>query len=109
MNKLSRRSVLAGGVSAAGFMLSAKFGDAKAAQDKVRVAWGDVIDVDSLPMAVAWARIKARGIDNEITSFAQEDLAIQATVGGQMDVGVATPFAVMQKVGDLEIFFRKRP
>ena len=88
-------------------MLSARFGDAKAAQDKVRVAWGDVIDVDSLPMAVAWARIKARGIDNEITSFAQEDLAIQATVGGQMDVGVATPFAVMQKVGDSRILFQE--
>ncbi len=73
---------------------------------KVRVAWGDVIDVESLPMAIAWARIKDRGIDNEITSFAQEDLAIQATVGGQADVGIATPFAVMEKVKDLRIFFQ---
>jgi NitT/TauT family transport system substrate-binding protein len=108
MKSLSRRSVLfAGGIGAAGFVLGARMNSAQAAGDKVRVAWGDVIDVDSLPMAVAWARIKARGIDNEITSFAQEDLAIQATIGGQMDIGIATPFTVMQKVPDLRIFFQE--
>jgi ABC-type nitrate/sulfonate/bicarbonate transport system substrate-binding protein len=106
MIRLSRRSVLAGGVGAAGFMLGARISGAQAA-DTVRVAWGDVIDVDSLPMAVAWARIKARGIDNEITSFAQEDLAIQATIARQMDIGIATPFSVMQKVKDLRIFFQE--
>ena len=107
MIKLSRRSVLAGGVGAVGLMVGAGITGAKAASDTVRVAWGDVIDVDSLPMAVAWARIKARGVDNEITSFAQEDLAIQATIGGQMDIGVATPFAVMQKITDLRLFFQE--
>lgn len=76
------------------------------AADKVRVAWGDVIDVEALPMVIALARAKDRGIDNEITSFAQEDLAIQAVVGGQADIGIATPFAVMQKVKDLRIFFQ---
>jgi len=105
MTKLSRRSVLAGGVGAAGYMLGARLGGAQA-QDKVRVAWGDVIDVESLPMAIALARAQDRGIANEITSFAQEDLAIQATVGGQADIGIATPFAVMQKVKDLRIFFQ---
>lgn len=106
MIKLSRRSVLAvGGISAAALMLVAAIGGAQA-QGKVRVAWGDVIDVESLPMAVALARAKDRGIDNEVTSFAQEDLAIQAVVGGQADIGVATPFAVMQKVTDLRLFFQ---
>ena len=105
MNRLSRRSVLVGGASAAGLMLTAGLEGARAA-GKVRVAWGDVIDVESLPMAIALARVKDRGIDNEITSFAQEDLAIQAVVGGQMDIGIATPFAVMQKVKDLRIFFQ---
>ncbi len=103
---LSRRSVLAGGAGAAAFMLGARHEGAKAAMGKVRVAWGDVIDAESLPMAVALARVKDRGIDNEIISFAQEDLAIQATIGGQADVGIATPFAVMQKVKDLRIFFQ---
>ncbi len=87
-------------------MLGARIPGVQAAEGKVRVAWGDVIDVESLPMAVALARAKDRGIDNEITSFAQEDLAIQATVGGQADIGIATPFAVMQKVKDLRIFFQ---
>ena len=101
MTKLSKRSVLAGAVGA-GFMLAASLG----AEAQVRVAWGDVVDVESLPMAVALARAAERGIDNEITSFAQEDLAIQAVVGGQADVGIATPFAVMQRVTDLRIFFQ---
>ena len=106
MQKLSRRSVLAGGAGAAALMLGARIDGVKAAGGTVRVAWGDVIDVELLPMAVALARAKDRGIDNEITSFAQEDLAIQATVGGQADIGIATPFAVMQKVKDLRIFFQ---
>jgi len=106
MQKLSRRSVLGGGIGAAGLMLGARITGVQAAEGKVRVAWGDVIDVESLPMAVALARAKDRGVDNEITSFAQEDLAIQATVGGQADIGIATPFAVMQKVKDLRIFFQ---
>ena len=107
MIKMSRRSVLAGGAGTLGLMVGGGLIPARAASAKVRVAWGDVIDMDSLPMAVAFARAKERGIDNEITSFAQEDLAIQATVGGQMDIGVATPFAVMQKVKDLRIFFQE--
>ncbi len=94
---------LAVGLTAAGLALG---GSIAKAQDVVRVAWGDVIDVESLPMAVALARAKDRGVDNEITSFAQEDLAIQAVVGGQADIGIATPFAVMQKVKDLRIFFQ---
>jgi ABC-type nitrate/sulfonate/bicarbonate transport system substrate-binding protein len=105
MTMLTRRSVLAGGVGTAGYMLAPRFSTAQA-QGKVRVAWGDVIDVESLPMVIALARAKDRGVDNEITSFAQEDLAIQAVVGGQSDVGIATPFAVMQKVKDLRIFFQ---
>ena len=106
MMKLSRRSALAGSVGAAGLLLGSRFGDVRAAEDVVRVAWGDVIDVESLPMAIALARASDRGIKNEITSFAQEDLAIQAVVGGQSDIGIATPFAVMQKVNDLRIFFQ---
>jgi ABC-type nitrate/sulfonate/bicarbonate transport system substrate-binding protein len=106
MFKLSRRSVLAGSAGVAAFALGARTNGSRAAMDKIRVAWGDVIDAESLPMAIALARVKDRGFDNEITSFAQEDLAIQATVGGQADIGIATPFAVMQKVKDLRIFFQ---
>ena len=107
MIKLTRRSALIGGAGTIGLMLSSPIPGARAATSTVRVAWGDVIDVDSLPMAVAFARVKERGVDNVITSFAQEDLAIQATIGGQADIGVATPFAVMQKVKDLRIFFQE--
>jgi ABC-type nitrate/sulfonate/bicarbonate transport system substrate-binding protein len=89
---------------AAFFMLQT--GSVQAA-DKVRVSFGDVVDVEALPMVIALERAKDRGVDYEITSFAQEDLAIQAVVGGQADLGIATPYAVMQKVKDLRIFFQQ--
>jgi NitT/TauT family transport system substrate-binding protein len=38
-----------------------------------------------------------RGVDYELTSFAKEELAIQAIVNGQADLGVGTPYSVIQK------------
>jgi NitT/TauT family transport system substrate-binding protein len=67
------------------------------AAEKVRVAMGDVVSVETLSFIVALERAKARGVDYELTSFAKEDLAIQATVNGQADLGMGTPYSVMQK------------
>jgi NitT/TauT family transport system substrate-binding protein len=64
---------------------------------QVQVALGDTISVETLAMVVALERAKARGFDYKLTSFAKEDLAIQAVVAGQADIGIATPFSVMQK------------
>ena len=50
------------------------------AADKVRVALGDVVSVETLAMVIALERAKERGVDYELTSFAKEDLAIQAIV-----------------------------
>jgi NitT/TauT family transport system substrate-binding protein len=36
-------------------------------------------------------------VNYELTSFAEEDLAVQAIVGGQMDVGIGTPYSVIQQ------------
>ena len=63
----------------------------------VRVALGDTVSVETLAFVVALERAKARGVDYTLTSFAKEDLAIQALIGGQADVGAATPYSVMQK------------
>jgi NitT/TauT family transport system substrate-binding protein len=68
-----------------------------AAQDKLRVALGDVVSEETLAFIVALERAKERGLDYELTSFAEEELAIQAIVGGQADVGVGTPYSVIQK------------
>jgi NitT/TauT family transport system substrate-binding protein len=90
--KLARAA--AGALVAAGLM----FGTAAAeAQGMVRVALGDVVSVETLAFLIALERAKERGLDYELTSFAEEELAIQAIVGGQADVGVGTPYAVIQK------------
>jgi NitT/TauT family transport system substrate-binding protein len=67
------------------------------AQGTVRVALGDVVSVETLGFVIALERAKERGLDYELTSFAEEDLAIQAIIGGQMDVGIGTPYAVIQQ------------
>jgi len=67
------------------------------AQQKVRVAFGDVLSAETLSMVVALERAKAKGVDYEITFFSKEELAIQAVMNGQSDLGVGTPYSVIQK------------
>jgi NitT/TauT family transport system substrate-binding protein len=82
------------GLAAAGLLLSLS---AAEAAEKVRVALGDVVSVETLAFVVALERAKERGIDYELTSFAKEELAIQSMINGQSDLGVGTPYAVIQK------------
>lgn len=63
----------------------------------VQVAMGDTVSVETLAMLIALERAKEKGVDYKLTSFAKEDLAIQAVIGGQADIGIATPYAVMEK------------
>jgi NitT/TauT family transport system substrate-binding protein len=70
---------------------------ATTAAEKVRVALGDVVSVETLAFIVALERAKDRGVDYELTSFAKEELSIQAIVNGQADIGVGTPYSVIQK------------
>jgi len=90
--------VLAGTVLAAWALAAVTIapGAARAAE-KVRVALGDVVSVETLAMLVALERAKDRGVDYDLTSFAKEDLAIQSVVNGQADLGIGTPYAVIQK------------
>ena len=46
---------------------------------------------------VALDRAKANGLDYEWTAFSDEELAIQAVLSGQMDIGFGTPYAAMQR------------
>ena len=72
-------------------------GGAAAGAEPVRIALGDVVSVETLALVGAFERAKDRGAAFNLTSFAKEDLAIQAVIGGQADIGVGTPYAVMQK------------
>jgi NitT/TauT family transport system substrate-binding protein len=65
---------------------------------KIRYALGDVISIDEMPLLIASERAKARGVDVEITAFKSEELATQAVINGQADVGQGTPYAALQKV-----------
>ena len=65
---------------------------------KIRYALGDVISIDELPLLIAVERAKPRGVDVEITAFKSEELATQAVINGQADVGQGTPYAALQKV-----------
>src|SRR5574341_1176163 len=67
-------------------------------RSKIRYALGDVISIDELPLLIASERAKARGVDVEITAFKSEELATQAVINGQADVGQGTPYAALQKV-----------
>ncbi len=88
-------SLLLKGVASAGMLFA--FTLAADAAEKVRVALGDVVSVETLAFAIAMERAKDRGVDYEITSFAKEELSIQSMINGQSDIGVGTPYSVIQK------------
>ena len=70
------------------------------AQEKgsMHVAFGDIPGPDMTNFMVAVARAEARGVEVEVTYLQSEDIAAQAIVGGQADIGVGTPYALIQKV-----------
>ena len=65
---------------------------------KIRYALGDVISIDELPLLIAVEQAKARGVDVEVTAFKSEEVATQAVINGQADIGQGTPYAAIQKV-----------
>jgi NitT/TauT family transport system substrate-binding protein len=85
---------VAGLALAASAMLTA--GAAQAA--KVRIAFGDSPAVESLHLLAAFERAKEMGVDLEVTYLKSEDIASQAVVGGQADIGIGAPYALIQKV-----------
>jgi NitT/TauT family transport system substrate-binding protein len=86
-----RRTLLLSGI---GLVLAA---GSPASAAPIQVALGDTISVETLAYVIALERAKDRGVDYKLTSFAKEDLAIQAVVNGQADIGIATPYSVVQK------------
>jgi NitT/TauT family transport system substrate-binding protein len=65
---------------------------------KIRIAFGDSPAVESLHMLAAFELAKEKGLDLEVSFLKSEDIASQAVVGGQADIGVGTPYALIQKV-----------
>lgn len=96
MASLSRRTILATVFAAvlgsAAPMSAASAGD-------MRIAFGDLPGIESIQTLAAIERAKERGVNVELIILNDEDLAAQAVVGGQADVGIGAPYTLIQKVG----------
>src|SRR4051812_17701260 len=66
--------------------------------EPLRVAFGDIPSVETLHLLIAFERAKEAGLELEVTYLKSEDIAAQAVVSGQADVGVGGPYALIQKV-----------
>jgi NitT/TauT family transport system substrate-binding protein len=64
---------------------------------KIRIALAEPPSDEVAHIFVALDRAKAMGLEYEWTAFSDEELAIQAILSGQMDIGFGTPYSVMQR------------
>ena len=96
MASLARHSALAAIIAAA---LGTALPLAAADAGQMRVALGDLPGIESIQTLAALERAKERGVEVELIVLNDEDLAAQAIVGGQADVGIGTPYTLIQKVG----------
>ncbi|MPZ62349.1 MAG: ABC transporter substrate-binding protein [Propionibacteriales bacterium] len=74
-------------------------GDAEEGEEgggSIRVALGDIESVETLALFIAMERVRERGTDVELIELADEDLANQAVVSGQADVGLGAPYALIE-------------
>jgi NitT/TauT family transport system substrate-binding protein len=84
-------------VAAAALMLFAVVAVPVANAAKIKIALAETPSDELAAFFVALDRARAKGLDYEWTAFSDEELAIQAVLSGQMDIGFGTPYAAMQK------------
>lgn len=68
------------------------------AQKKVRFAYPSSADMGDIPSLLAWEQLKKQGIEVVPTFFPKTDLAVQAVVAGEADIGSAAGIAVIKAV-----------
>jgi NitT/TauT family transport system substrate-binding protein len=68
------------------------------AQKKVRVAYPSSADMGDIPSLLAWEQLKREGIEIVPKFFPKTDLAVQAVVAGEADIGSAAGIAVVKAV-----------
>ncbi len=84
-------------VAATALALPLALGFSTANADTIRIALAETPSDELAAFFVALDRAKANGLDYEWTAFSDEELAIQAVLSGQMDIGFGTPYAAMQR------------
>ncbi|WP_417672250.1 ABC transporter substrate-binding protein [Roseibium sp.] len=94
MKSLLRRLCAAAAALPITFALMA--GSAEA-DGKIKIALAETPSDELAAFFVALDRAKANGLEYEWTAFSDEELAIQAVLSGQMDIGFGTPYAAMQR------------
>lgn len=100
-----RKSVFCGALALSAVMLATPVLAQESKQ--VRIGLGDIATVETLNLLIALERAKERGLDIEFTAFKDEDIAAQAVVNGQVDIGIGTPYALIQKVkAPVRIFYQ---
>ncbi len=78
-----------------------------AQDDPLGIAFGDIASVESLNLLIAMERAEERGVPMELTFFNSEDVAVQAVLTGQADIGVGAPYAFIQNSdAPIRMFFR---
>lgn len=70
---------------------------AQGGKGAIRVALGDIESVETLALFIALDRVRERGVDVTIQELADEDLAYQAVVNGQSDVGLGAPYGLIEE------------
>ena len=68
----------------------------QADQGSIRIALGDIESVETLNLFIALEHVRERGVEVQINELADEDLANQAVVGGQSDVGLGAPYGLIE-------------
>ena len=93
-------------IAVAGLALAAPTAEAQS-KGTMRVAFGDVPGGEMVNFMIAVARAAERGVEVEVSYLQSEDLAAQAVVSGQADIGVGTPYALIQKVNaPIRLFYQ---
>jgi NitT/TauT family transport system substrate-binding protein len=95
MHLTAKSALVAGAAALAATSLAPPAAQAQDSEP-VHVALADLPEVETLFFLVGLARAGEKGLDYELTFFNGEELAIQAILAGQADVGLGSPYAVIQ-------------
>ena len=94
MGKLTRGLLAVSLIMTLGFLYSGEV----QAQKKVRFAYPSSADMGDIPSLLAWEQLKKQGIEVVPTFFPKTELAVQAVVAGEADMGSAAGIAVVKAV-----------
>ncbi|MGH7774934.1 MAG: ABC transporter substrate-binding protein [Candidatus Binatia bacterium] len=78
--------------------LSLLWGSQAQAQKKIRFAYPSVADMGDVPSLLAWSQLKEQGYEVVPRFFSKTDLAVQAVIAGEADMGAAAGIAVIKAI-----------